>query len=243
MTTKPGALFFLLLTVACPLHDQSLGTYKSKFAGRWVSGKHSTIHYRMFAPAKISKATSLPIVIYLHGSAKVGNDNVKQTKVAVPVSFVRHMKKRPCILIAPQCPPGTSWMTKSGDAVIELVDDILKQVSVADKKRVYLTGFSLGGMGTWRLLDLRPDLFAAAVPLAGAGNPATAGKLQGVDIWIFHGRRDKFVPVKYARDMAAALKKAGAPAKYSELVAGHLITSMVFNKEDVHQWLFQQKRE
>ena len=230
----------LLLSCTLPLQAKPAaveGKYQHCFAGRWVAGKHGNILYRIHAPARASKAASLPVVIYLHGSAKGGTDNIRQTKVAVPASFIRNFSQRPCILIAPQCDQGRNWKNLSGDSVLSLLEDFLKETRVADPKRVYLTGFSLGGYGVWHMIDKRPDLFAAAVPLAGAAH------IKGVSIWIFHGRRDKFVKVQHARDISRTLKEKGIAHKYSELAAGHLITSQVFNQPEIHEWLFQQKRE
>ena len=232
------------LTGILPLHaDPLLGKYQKHFAGRWVGGAHGNIVYKVYAPKKVARTASLPVVIYLHGSAKCGTDNLKQTKVAVPASFVRNFPQHPCILIAPQCDHGQAWMTRSGDSVLSLLQDFLKEVKVADPKRVYLTGFSLGGYGVWHLIDKRPDLFAAAVPLAGAANIKDLSHLEGINIWIFHGRRDKSVKIQRARDISNALKEKGIAHKYSELPAGHLITSEVFNQSEIHDWLFQQKRK
>ena len=235
-----------LLLLSCALSLQAKpagGKYQHCFADRWVAGKHGNILYRIHAPARVSKAASLPVVVYLHGSTKGGTDNIRQTKVAVPASFIRNFSERPCILIAPQCDQGRNWKNLSGDSVLSLLDDFLKETKVADPKRVYLTGFSLGGYGVWHMIDKRPDLFAAAVPLAGAAHIRDVSHIRGVSIWIFHGRRDKFVKVQHARDISRALKDKGIPHKYSELAAGHLITSQVFNQPEIHEWLFQQKRE
>ena len=243
---RMASLLPALLLLSCALSLQAKpvrGKYQHCFADRWVAGKHGNILYRIHAPARVSKAASLPVVVYLHGSAKGGTDNIRQTKVAVPASFIRNFSERPCILIAPQCDQGRSWKNLSGDSVLSLLDDFLKETRVADPKRVYLTGFSLGGYGVWHMIDKRPDLFAAAVPLAGAAHIGDVSHIRGVSIWIFHGRRDKFVKVQHARDISKALKDKGIPHKYSELAAGHLITSQVFNQPEIHEWLFQQKRE
>ncbi|MEO1824293.1 MAG: prolyl oligopeptidase family serine peptidase [Roseibacillus sp.] len=224
---------------SAPVSDK----YGRFFAGRWVGGSHGNIVYKIYAPARVSPSASLPVVVYLHGSAKCGTDNEKQTKVAVPASFVANIAKRPCILIAPQCNHGQAWMTRSGESVLSLLDDFLETTRVADPKRVYLTGFSLGGYGVWHLIDKRPELFAAAVPLAGAANISDVSHLKDVNIWIFHGRRDKSVKVQRARDISLALKKKGISHKYSELPAGHLITSKVFNEDEIHEWIFRQARK
>ena len=241
--TKALSILILLTTIAPLFAAPAAGNYARFFAGRWVGGSHGNIVYKIYAPAEISPSSALPVVIYLHGSAKCGADNVKQTKVAVPVSFVRNISKHPCILIAPQCDHGQAWMTRSGDSVISLLEDFHRETKAADPKRVYLTGFSLGGYGVWHLINKRPDLFTAAVPLAGAANIKDVSHLKGVRIWIFHGRRDKSVKVQRARDISAALTEKGIAHKYSELPAGHMITSKVFNDSEIHEWLFRQRRK
>ena len=258
MTTRwlaPLSLIMSLLRTLLPLlltlcassslpADALLGKYRKHFAGRWVGGAHRTILYKVYAPKNITPRTSLPVVIYLHGSEKCGTDNVRQTKVAVPVSFVQNFEQRPCILIAPQCDKGQAWMGQaSTNSVLSFLDDFLEEVQVADRKRVYLTGFSLGGYGVWHFIDKRPDLFAAAVPIAGAANIKDVSHLKDVNIWILHGRRDKFVKVARARAISEALKEEGIAHKYTELAAGHLITSTVFTKPEIHEWLFRQRRK
>ena len=236
-------LFFVLLLATGATADARSGKYKHLFADRWVGGAHGNILYKVHPPKHIKRGTKLPVVIYLHGSAKGGTDNIKQTKVAVPASFVRNMRQRPCILIAPQAPKGMSWIAKSGDSVRSFLDDFLKEVEVADKQRVYLTGFSLGAYGVWNFIAKRPDLFAAAVPLAGEARLQNAPKMKGVAIWIFHGRRDRYVNVSHARAISKELKKHGIEHKYTELAEGHLITHIIFNKPEVHEWLFQQRKK
>ncbi len=245
MTSRIFLSLFLLLSATSSLPaDALLGKYRKHFSGGWAGGSHGTIRYKIFAPAKVTKNDSLPVVIYLHGSAKCGTDNIRQTKVAVPASFVRNFGKRPCILIAPQCDKGQAWMGQaSTTSVLSFLDDFLQNVKVADRKRVYLTGFSLGGYGVWHFIDKRPDLFAAAVPLAGAANIRDVSRLRDINIWIFHGRRDKFVKVDRARAISQSLKQHGIDHRYSELAAGHLITSTIFNKPEIHEWLFRQRRK
>ena len=123
--TKTLLILISLIGIAPLFSEPKPDKYSRYFAGRWIGGAHGNIVYKIYAPARISPSASLPVVVYLHGSAKCGTDNVKQTKVAVPASFVANMAKRPCILIAPQCNHGHAWMTKSGESVISLLDDFL----------------------------------------------------------------------------------------------------------------------
>ena len=163
--------------------------------------------------------------------------------MAGPKSFLNFGAQRPCIVLAPQCPKQINWAGSPGDAVLDLVRDILKESAAVDPSRVYLTGYSLGGVGTWSLLGKAPDLFAAAVPVAGFGDPNIASRLTKVPVWIFHGERDKSVGIAHGRKMAAAMKKAHAPVTYTEMKGvGHNISSKVYFNEKMHQWLFAQRR-
>lgn len=227
---------------ATPSSD--LGKYKELFKNKWVKGEHDGLKFQIQAPSRATARKPLPIVVYLHGSLECGDDNEKQIGVAPSKAFaVRYYKKRPCIIIAPQTPLGTTWTGPSAGRVLSLIEDVLKEVGAADPKRVYLTGYSLGAYGTWHLLGQRPDLFAAAIPAAGGGDPSIAPKLKGIDLWVFHGKDDEVVPVSEAQTMVNALKEAGVSVEYEEMNARHNIPGKVFFQEKVHQWLFKQKRE
>ncbi len=101
----------------------------------------------------------------------------------------------------------------------------------------------MGAYGTWELLGKHPDLFAAALPVAGGGNPEEVDKFKHVPIWAFHGEKDRIVPVRKSREMVEALKKVRGKTNYTEFEGdGHLITRKIFKDLSVHRWLFEQKR-
>src|SRR5262249_27433913 len=132
---------------------------------------------------------------------------------------------------------------EAGDLALELIEALCKEYRI-DKKRIYVTGLSMGGYGTWGLLSRKPDLFAAAIPICGGGDVKKAGKFAKGPIWGFHGDKDKAVPVESSREMIKALEKAGAKPKYNEYEGvGHDSWTRTYRDEKVHEWLFEQKKE
>jgi predicted peptidase len=126
--------------------------------------------------------------------------------------------------------------------VLDLIEAVCNEYRI-DKDRIYLTGVSVGGYGTWDLVSRRPELFAAAIPVSGGGDPAQAAKLAKLPIWAFHGGADPLVPVERARDMIAALKKAGGEPKYTEYKGvGHDAWTPRYRDNEVLDWLFAQKK-
>ena len=127
-----------------------------------------------------------------------------------------------------------------------LVIDLLESLSLEfaiDLDRVYLTGQSLGGYGTWDLIAKRPEVFAAAVPLCGEGAPSRAQAVRNVPVWVFHGAKDEAVPVSGSREMVAALRAVGGVVKYTEYPqVGHDVWTVAYVEEDLPGWLFGQKR-
>ncbi|MEM7012387.1 MAG: prolyl oligopeptidase family serine peptidase, partial [Verrucomicrobiota bacterium] len=113
-----------------------------------------------------------------------------------------------------------------------------------DSKRIYVTGQSMGGFGTFAAIVQRPDLFAAAVPVCGGHQPENAEKIAGVPIWVFHGAKDTGVPVKLSRDMVEAIRKAGGDPKYTEYPnVGHNAWTPAYATAELWEWVFEQRKE
>lgn len=159
------------------------------------------IDYLLFLPADYGKDPSKhwPLMLFLHGSGERGTD-INLVKKHGPPKNVEQKPDFPFIVVSPQCPPGLWWQT---DVLSALLDDVSTQYAV-DQNRVYLTGLSMGGFGTWALAAKEPQRFAAIVPMCGGGNPATAERLKDIPIWVFHGEKDTSVPILKSQEMVDA---------------------------------------
>jgi predicted peptidase len=178
-----------------------------------------------------------PLMLFLHGAGDSGT-NMDRVKILGPPKIVESKPDFPFILVSPQSPV-RSWNL---DALNALLDDVIGRYRV-DADRVYLTGASMGGSGTWALALAHPEKFAAIVPVSGSGNPAEAKRLIGLPIWAFHGAKDPVVHVERAQEMVNAVKAAGCNARltiYPE--AGHDAWTQTYNDPDLYAWLLQQKR-
>ncbi len=126
---------------------------------------------------------------------------------------------------------------------MKIVEDMMRHLPI-DPKRIYLTGYSMGAYGTFHLLGREPKRFAAAVPVAGGGNPAQVKSYRKVPIWVFHGAKDTTVKVEQSQEMVAALKKVRAEVKYTEYPDGdHGIGGQVYGDEEMHEWMFAQAKK
>jgi predicted peptidase len=217
-----------------------------------------TLPYRLLKPDNYDPKKKYPLVIFLHGAGERGSDNTKQLIHGVG-DFCKeaNRKEYPCFLIAPQCPDGKKWVevdwsadshkmpkepSESMRLLLELIPQLQKEFSI-DDKRIYVTGLSMGGYGTWDLVARRPDLFAAAIPICGGADETTAAKIAKLPIWVFHGDKDGAVKVSRSRNMVEALKKAGGDPKYTEYKGvGHDSWTQTYADPKVMKWLFSQKK-
>ncbi|MCA0235823.1 MAG: prolyl oligopeptidase family serine peptidase [Bacteroidetes bacterium] len=217
--------------------------------------------YQLMEPVKKTAGQKYPLVIFLHGSGERGTGNNEQMRNGVHAFCEKNtLKNHPCYLLVPQCPPEEVWggvsrdwekvafndstYSPSGKMVIELIDKMLRENPNIDRKRIYITGLSMGGFGTYDLMMRRPDLFAAGLPVCGGADPAFAYKIKNIPIWAFHGRLDDAVYPKYDWQIVEALKKAGSPIKYTEYSTfGHNIWDITYYNPAVLEWLFAQRKK
>jgi predicted peptidase len=200
-----------------------------------------------------------PLVIFLHGSGERGNDNNAQLKWGV-MNFAsdENMKKYPAFVIAPQCPPNISWSNstrgKNGEIILqntpskpmqllmELINDVSKKFHV-DTNRIYITGLSMGGYGTFDALERYPHFFAAAVPVCGSGDVSKAVSISHIPLWMFGGANDPSVNPNLLYDMVNALLKAGAHPGFTEYPnVGHFSWIAAYNDAMMMEWLFSQHK-
>lgn len=220
---------------------------KSTFTGS--SGDE--LRYALLKPAEAPKpGGKLPLVVTLHGVGGRGKDNWENNCAANGVLAGAEMRKTfPCFVMAPTCAKSEVWWGTKGlkgkerlPDVFELIESLLKKFPV-DPERVYVTGQSMGGFGSFGAVGQRPDLFAAAVPVCGGFEPARGKDFAHRPIWIFHGDKDSTISVERSREMVAALEKAGGEPKYTEYPGvGHNSWTRAYGEEDLWTWLFAQRR-
>jgi len=222
-------------------------------------GKPVEFRYRLLRPATLKPGPQYPLVLFLHGAGERGDDNEKQLAY-LPTWLAEEANRRtyPCFVLAPQCRTDHRWveidwsdkkslpqkteMTVDMSAAVAALDAVLQDEQV-DPGRVYLTGISMGGYGSWDLAARMPERFAAVIPICGGGDEATAPKLKGLPIWCFHGDADEAVPVERSRTMVAAVKAAGGTVQYTEYAGvGHDSWTPAYRDPATLDWLFRQRR-
>src|SRR5262245_15095182 len=225
----------------------------------YEDGHGKKLPYQLLKPLAVEEGKKYPLVIFLHGAGERGTDNDKQLVHGVPQFAVeQNRKKYPCFLIAPQCPEGKRWVEvdwgsdshiqpkepgEAGRLTLELIDQAMKELPI-DPDRVYLTGLSMGGYGTWDLLARRPDLFAAAAPVCGGADEGTAATIKDIPVWAFYGAKDTAVKPARSRNMIAALEKAGGKPKYTEYPdVGHNSWDNAYKDPMFYEWLFGQSKK
>jgi predicted peptidase len=211
------------------------------FHGGPADDPATTLHYWLYLPAAAKPDTleKYPLILFLHGSGERGGKLSDVKKHGPPHLIGKNADMDSCIIISPQCPDKQWWDTK----LLRRMCDTLTQKLPVDVTRLYLTGLSMGGFGTWSLLEENPTYWAAAVPICGGGHPENAKKFKDVPLWIFHGEKDPAVPVKASEDMFAALEQAGGhPKKTIYPAEGHLSWIPAYNDPALWKWLLAQRR-
>jgi predicted peptidase len=212
-------------------------------------GTHEeTVHYLLFVPRRYdADGTKWPLLLFLHGLGECGNDELERVKVHGPPKLVEARPDFPFVVVSPQCPPQpggmkdvpTAW---KADQLIQLVDHVVANLRI-DRSRVYVTGLSMGGYGTWRLVAAHPDRFAAAAPICGGGEPQTmSAELRRVPIWAFHGARDAVVPLSESQEMVDAVCDAGGCVRFTVYPdAEHDSWTRTYNNDEIYDWLLSHR--
>ena len=225
--------------------------------------------YRLFTPARLEPGRRYPLVVFLHGSGGSGTDNVKQLQGAnvfggLVWTLPKNQSRHPAFVLAPQsdvnwactlydpknppktiadikfCPPEALGI--AARLAFEIIDGLLATLPI-DPARIYVTGHSMGGAGTWHMIAHRPRFFAAAVPVCGHPLPATAAAVKDVPIWNFHGEADEVEPVATSRVMIDAIRKAGGTPRHTEYAGvGHNVFMWAYTEPALVDWVFAQKR-
>ncbi len=216
------------------------------------------LKYRLLKPLDYRPGKKYPLILFLHGAGERGDDNLVTLKhAAKDFADIERRKKYPCYVVVPQCPKEQKWSdvdwskasseqpktaSQSLQSAKELIDEMVETAGV-DKNKIYITGLSMGGYGTWDAIARYEGFFAAAAPVCGGGDPKMVGKFARLPIWCFHGEADPVVKVLRSREMIDALKTIGSPVKYTEYPGvNHDSWTATYANPDFYQWLFSQQK-
>lgn len=213
-------------------HSQSFSKTVSKILG---------CRYLLFLPEGDGrKEQKWPMIMFLHGAGQSGDD-VNKVKELGPPRIVERQKEFHFILISPLCPKDQWWYDKI-ELLISLLDDVVSRYDV-DTERIYLTGLSIGGYGTWDLAGAYPDRFAAIAPVCGGGSRAIAYRSRNIPVWAFHGAKDQVVPLKESEDVIAAVKDFGGDAKLTVYPdVGHDAWTQTYENQELYDWFLKHRK-
>ncbi|HEX6833374.1 MAG TPA: malectin domain-containing carbohydrate-binding protein [Rudaea sp.] len=239
---KPIALARRLLLAAAFAANTAFAATPADF----LSGTYSGMPYRYFVPPGYNAANAYPLILFLHGVGEEGSDNSAQlnnnANGAMHLVDAQNLAVQPVFMVAPQCPSGGWWGGATTATAIAIIDQIAASYHI-DPDRVYVTGLSMGGYGTWDAVTQQPTRFAAAVPMSGGGDTNAAASVANLPFWFFHANNDPTVGVAGSDNLVAALRDAGASVIYTRYdTGGHgiwpvgYVTPMLFN------WIVAQRR-
>ena len=268
------ALLLVLMAGGVPRAAQAAGAVDPAsvaFADRTVTTGAGTFRYQVFVPAHLDRRRKPPVILFLHGSGERGDDNRAQTRNGIRLLIAQDAARFPCVVVCPQCRADGFWTQPEmeGQALAAL-DQSIAEFN-GDPKRVYLTGLSMGGFGTWDLAQKFPDRWAAIAPCCGGivipgrrgssgggGQPSgdpyapVAQKVAALPVWVFHGGADPTVPVSESRQMVALLYPLKARMKgdlkkdfkYTEYPGvGHNSWDYAYKEPGLLSWFLSHKRD
>jgi predicted peptidase len=238
ITRRLGALL-VVLAPACRTSEPPLPAGAHELAARMLGAKFSRagapydIPYRLFVPAGSAEGRRYPMIVFLHASGQNGTDNLRQLTPSIGVLIGHAQSIEPAFVLVPQAPESDKWVSGSVGPPFRI-----------DPDRIYLTGVSAGGAGTWDLITRNGvGRFAAAVPITGANDPSRASVIARLPIWAFHGAADEISPVENVREMVANLRALGSPVRYTEYPGvGHDSARPAYAEPELFPWLFGQRR-
>lgn len=240
---KPMLLLFSLLALLmisnCATTSRPVGKEGGQTSHRFRQKitRTVTLNYLLYLPADYKVGNkNYPLILFLHGAGERGDD-LELVKIHGIPKIVEQQKDFPFIAISPQCPADRWWVDPwLLEALNGLLDEIVQNYRV-DTNRIYLTGLSMGGFGTWALAIAHPERFAAIAPICGGGMPWMAYRIKDVPVWAFHGAQDPVVPLQRTEEMVDALKRLNAPVKLTVYPdAGHDSWSQTYSNPELYQW-------
>ena len=252
---RASAVCTLLLLVgyACPPQE------RTGFLKRTIAIGPEVYRYQVFLPDQWQPGKTWPVVLFLHGNGERGRDGYRQIHVGIGPAILRNPERIPAVVVLPQCRRGMWWThTEMEKLALSSLEASIRDFG-GDADRVFLTGISMGGYGTWNLAAKYPGKFAALAPVCGGVVPppgiqvpedhprvefsatpyqSMAEKVGPTPVWIFHGTDDPRVPVSESRRMAEVMRALGKCVRYSEYSGvGHNAWDKAYDEPDFFPWL------
>jgi predicted peptidase len=261
MRNQLAASLIALLAASGAATAQTQPTIETGFLNRSLILNGTTYRYQIFVPASYTPSQRWPVILFLHGAGERGSDGYVQTQVGLAPAIRQNAARFPAIAVFPQVTPDSSWTGTLARVALMALDQTMREYQT-DPSRVYLTGLSMGGNGTWYIAYRNPKRFAAIAPVCGWISPtfwknadpvvpadsgeiyaAFGRQLRQTPTWIFHGEIDGAVPVDESRKTFAALQSVGAPVQYAEIPGtGHDAWDPAYASPKFWTWLFAQHR-
>ncbi|PNW27505.1 carboxylesterase family protein [Formosa algae] len=266
MKFKPFViLLFLIIIRPSFMCAQDLKTADEVFLKKTHIVNTDTLNYRMLLPKDFSENKTYPVVLFLHGAGERGDDNKKQLTNGSDLFLNETIRDSfPAIVLFPQCPENDYWAkleadrsttpitfnykyketpTKAMALVMDLMDDMLEKPFVKSNQ-IYVMGLSMGGMGTFEILYRKPEMFAAAIPICGGGNPeSVVSYAKSIPLWTFHGAKDDVVDPNLSLEMMSAILKNGGFPKFTLYdFANHNSWDPAFAEPELLTWLFSKSK-
>jgi predicted esterase len=198
----------------------------------------SYTNYLLYVPKKAPESGKYPLMLFLHGSGERGND-LNMLKRNGPPSFLDSISNFPFIVVSPQCPANRNWDTQN---LLILLDHIEATLPV-DKNKIYITGLSMGGFGTWGLAQAAPERFAAIAPICGGGNLERLCIMRDLPVWAFHGAKDPTVPYTESQRLVDQLKKYESDVKFTLYPdAGYDSWTQTYKDQELYKWMLSKSK-
>lgn len=259
---KRVTMTFIVLTILTwwQMPMSSAGVSIDDFEARvYTDAQGKTLLYRLFIPREYDPEQKYPLVLFMHGAGERGDDNRSQISIPSTRLWAEEstQARYPNFMLAPQVPRNQQWVdvpfsigsheqpeqpSEPMRLTLELLTALQNEFNI-DPQRIYATGLSMGGYGTWDITTRHPELFAAAVPICGGGDPSKAPLIADLPVWAFHGELDPVVPVSGSRDMIKAIREAGGDPRYTEYEGkGHNVWDRAYGEPELVPWVFEHVR-
>jgi predicted peptidase len=244
-------------------------TQETGFLNRVVAVDGTDYRYQVYLPREYEPGRDWPVVLFLHGAGERGSDGLAQTQVGIATAIRRHSDRFPCIVVFPQCRSGRVWTGEMETQALRALDATMEEFN-CDRSRVYLTGISMGGYGTWSIAGRHPGRFAALVVVCGGITPplipelppgtphlpletpppgadpylAAARRIGRTPVWVFHGAEDPIIPVSESTRMVEAIEAVGGDARYTQYpLVAHDSWTPAYAERSLPDWLFSRRLE